>query len=421
MRAFRLATEIPWAITEEGLNNILAIASRTNGDPEAVAARLGRPLDNARNVAMRDGVAVIPVVGPLVRRASLFAEISGATSYATLARDFTTALEDPDVNAIILDIDSPGGEVNGVAELADMIFEARGEKPIVAYVSGAGASGAYWIASAADEVVAAETAIIGSVGVVMALVDTSKADEKAGIRKIDIVASQSPKKLADPTQKEGHARIQALVDSLCEVFVQKVARNRDLDRDAVIADFDRGWVAVGAAAVETGMADRLGSLEVLIAELQERTSAPPLFVPATGGMSHPTQEATMHVETNTAPAADTQPAITVEYVKTHHPDVAAALRREGAVAENQRIHEIEAVALPGHGELVATLKKNLDASSAEAAMQILKAEKSSSTRHLQAMQKDEAELETPEPSASAGGEGAGASEAELAKQIAAAG
>lgn len=421
MRAFRLATEIPWAITEEGLNNVLAIASRTNGDPEAVAAKLGRPLDNTRTVQMRGGVAVISIVGPLMRRADFFSRISGATSYETFATEFQAALESDEVRAIILDIDSPGGEVNGVSELADMIYAARGQKPVLAYVSGAGASGAYWIASAADEVVAAETAILGSVGVLMALIDTTKADEKAGIREIDIVASQSPKKLADPTKKEGHARIQALVDSLCEVFVAKVARNRGISRDEVITDFGEGWVEVGTAAVEAGLADRLGSLEGLIAELQERTSAQSLFVPASGGLSNSTMEATMDVETNPTPAAETSPAITVESVAANHPAIAAAFRREGAVAENARIHEIEAVAIPGHGPLVATLKQDLDVTAANAAMQILRAEKSAGASHIQALVKDEEALDAPAASASVGGEGATSTEEDLAKQIASAG
>ncbi|MCC3862679.1 S49 family peptidase, partial [Emcibacteraceae bacterium Y4] len=129
------------------------IAARQNEPPEAVAAKLGRELQNTHRLEMRENIAVLPLVGPLFRYANLFTQVSGASSYELLAKDFTAALENPEVQAIVLNIDSPGGEVNGCAELADMIYEARGRKPVIAYASGDAASGAYWIAAAADEIV----------------------------------------------------------------------------------------------------------------------------------------------------------------------------------------------------------------------------------------------------------------------------
>ncbi len=115
------------AITESALNNILTIATRQNESIEAVSARLGRELDNSYVSEVRDGVAIIPVVGPLFRYANLFTAISGASSYEILAKDFMAALDNPEITGIVMDIDSPGGEVNGCAEFASMIFEARGK------------------------------------------------------------------------------------------------------------------------------------------------------------------------------------------------------------------------------------------------------------------------------------------------------
>src|SRR5690606_27712141 len=111
---------------------------------------------------------------------NLFTRVSGATSTELLARDFQIALESPAVRAILFAVDSPGGEANGISELSDLIFEARGRKPMVAHVSGTGASGAYWIASSADEVVTADTGIVGSIGVILRILDTRQADAKAG-------------------------------------------------------------------------------------------------------------------------------------------------------------------------------------------------------------------------------------------------
>ncbi len=264
MRAWNKATSEPWAITQSALETILEIAERENEKPEAVAARLGRELQNTHTVIERDGVAVIPVTGPLFRYANLFTAISGATSYEILAQDFTVALDNPDINAIILNIDSPGGEVNGCAELANMIFAARGKKPIIAYASGDAASGAYWIASAADEVVVSETSGLGSIGVV-AVYRGAKPDKNAPTT-IEIVSSQSPFKRLNPETDEGRAKLQTRIDAMAEVFVNTLARNRGIEAAQVLEQFGGGDILIGAHAVNAGLADRIGSLEKLIAE-----------------------------------------------------------------------------------------------------------------------------------------------------------
>jgi signal peptide peptidase SppA len=270
--AFRLASSQPWAIEPDALRTVLQVAART-GDPVALSTRLGRPLDNARNVEVRGDVALIPIRGPIFRHAGLFTEVSGATATGTLARDFQTALDNPAVRTIVFDIDSPGGEVTGIHELANQILAARGRKAIKAYIGGIGASAAYWIASAASEVIVAETAMVGSIGVVSSYVDTRERDAKNGIRQIDIVSSASPDKRLDPTSDAGRAALQRVVDSLGDVFVNSVARNRGVSAKKVIADFGRGFVMTGAYAVKAGMVDGLGSLEGVIAGKAARQPA----------------------------------------------------------------------------------------------------------------------------------------------------
>ena len=264
----------PWAITEAGLEVVIGIASRgehfTAAVEKALEARAGQPLRNARTVEMRDGVAMIPVAGPLMRHASMLTEISGATSYGALRKDLQVAVDDPAVTAILLNIDSPGGEVNGCAELADAIFAARSSKPIVAYVGGTGASAAYWLASAAGEVVCSDTAILGSIGVRTALVDDAKKQDAAGERKIEIVSSQSPYKRTDPASEDDRARVQATIDQLAEVFVGAVARNRGATAATVLSSYGQGGVMVGRHAVEAGLADRIGSFESTLASMAQR-------------------------------------------------------------------------------------------------------------------------------------------------------
>lgn len=269
MRVWNKAADEPWAITSSALTTILDIAARQNAPPEAVAAKLGRELQNSYRLEMRDGIAVLPVVGPLFRYANLFTQVSGASSYELLAKDFTQAVENPDVKAIILNIDSPGGEVNGCAEFADMIHEARGVKPIVAYASGDAASGAYWIAAAADEIVVSKTSALGSIGVVG--VYRGNKDEDA----VEVVSSQSPYKRIDPDTDDGRARLQKRIDAMADVFVEAVAKYRGVASSHVQNHYGSGDVFIGDAAVKQGLADRIGSFEKLLFELSGNTVSEP--------------------------------------------------------------------------------------------------------------------------------------------------
>lgn len=359
MRAWNKATSEPWAITQSALETILEIAERENEKPEAVAARLGRELQNTHTVIERDGVAVIPVTGPLFRYANLFTAISGATSYEILAQDFTVALDNPDINAIILNIDSPGGEVNGCAELANMIFAARGKKPIIAYASGDAASGAYWIASATDEVVASETSGLGSIGVV-AVYRGAKPDKNAPTT-IEIVSSQSPFKRLNPETDEGRAKLQTRIDAMAEVFVQTLARNRGIEAAQVLEQFGGGDILIGAHAVNAGLADRIGSLEKLIAEFSA-SSNPALqrgfLLPATTKketvmdlptltQDHPTLLAEVQTTAKTAERSRIQTILASEEAKdrgdlAQHLAFATDMTPDAAVAMLAKAPKIEA-------------------------------------------------------------------------------
>ena len=282
-RLMHLASAIPWAISPTWLSTILTIANREGPGPEAVAKELGRPLENTRAVEMRGSVAVIPVHGPIFRRANLFSEVSGATSVQVLATDLHLALDTEDVSAVLLDIDSPGGEANGISELAAMIFASRGRKPIHAYVGGTGASAAYWIAAACDRIHIGDTASVGSIGVVRA-VPNPKASSAGDI---EIVSSQSPNKRPDVTTEDGRAVYQTEVDELATVFVSRVATYRGVSVDTVLARFGKGACLVGASAVAAGMADDLASFEAVLASLSTSTTSAPMGAQA----SHPTASA----------------------------------------------------------------------------------------------------------------------------------
>src|SRR5262245_58876590 len=118
LRAFSMACSTPWAITPEALRQILEIAAREHiPDFDVVEARRTRRVDQTDTMTVREGgVAILPVVGPIFRYANLFTEFSGGATISSMARDFNTAINDPQVKAIILNVDSPGGEITGIGE-----------------------------------------------------------------------------------------------------------------------------------------------------------------------------------------------------------------------------------------------------------------------------------------------------------------
>jgi signal peptide peptidase SppA len=319
MRVWNKAADEPWAITSSALTTILDIAARQNAPPEAVAAKLGRELQNSYRLEMRDGIAVLPVVGPLFRYANLFTQVSGASSYELLAKDFTQAVENPDVKAIVLNIDSPGGEVNGCAEFADMIHEARGVKPIIAYASGDAASGAYWIAAAADEIVVSKTSALGSIGVV-GVYRGNKGEDA-----VEVVSSQSPYKRLDPDTDDGRARLQKRIDAMADVFVDAVAKYRGVASSHVQNHYGSGDVFIGDAAVKQGLADRIGSFEKLLSEL----SGNPVSEPSPHSINPNQQEKSMD---------------DIQSLREAYPDLTASLEqdavKQGVATERSRVQGI---------------------------------------------------------------------------------
>jgi ClpP class serine protease len=326
-------------MTEEALRLMLSVVER-HVDVEALEKIRGQRLKDTEKAIIRSGVGVIPVRGPLFKRANLMTEHCGATSYESVLRDFHEMLASDQVQSIILDIDSPGGEANGCSELADHIFEARGQKPIAAYIGGTGASAAYWIASACDRVFSSDSAIVGSIGVQSAL----RSEKSEG--EIRFVSSQSPNKNCDPGTEEGAREVQTVIDGLADVFISKVARNRGVGRETVLENFGKGSVFVGVEAQKRGLIDEITTLESVIANYGAHK---------------------MTVE-----------SITAEFIAANHPSIAEHFMNIGASrtlarfeAEQKRVASIRSLAEGQVSEdfTKALFERNL--SCQEAAVEIL--------------------------------------------------
>jgi signal peptide peptidase SppA len=262
-------------------------------DLDAIEARLGQPLQREpQGYQVRDGVAVIPIEGIVARRMNLLTRISGGVSTELVARDVQNAVADSAVKAILLDVDSPGGSVEGVQALADSIFAARSRKPIVALANERMSSAAYWLGSSASEVYAAsDTAAVGSIGVVMSHVDTSQREAMAGIKTTEIYSGKYKRVASEhaPLTDEGREYLQAQTDAVYSIFVDQVARNRGVSTATVLSKMADGRTFLGRQAQTAGLIDGIATLDQLVSDLaagrkpvQRRAlySAPPVAKPA---------------------------------------------------------------------------------------------------------------------------------------------
>lgn len=297
-----------------------------------------------RGYRVVDGVAVISAMGGLVHRTKLAADSSLLIGYNDLAVDVEDALGKSDVHAIALVMDSPGGEVAGAFELAERIYSARGRKPIVAVADGMAASAAYLAASAADEVVLTNTSYVGSIGVVMRHVDFSRALANDGITVSHIFAGEhkidgNP---YQPLPDAVRAALQADIEGLYQMFVQAVAKHRGMDEQAVRDT--RAGVYRGVAAVAARLADRIGTVDAVVAELATRRSH--TVATAVGISLQPWETSMSEASANAAAAAPAAPAGATTTTTTAAAPATASqadldkARAEGAAAERARVTAI---------------------------------------------------------------------------------
>jgi signal peptide peptidase SppA len=283
LRAF---VQTPWAILPEKLAVLEEIVMRhalgEKLNAEEVQARIHGASRPEPRTVHQDGqsqvntVAVLPLFGTIFPRGNLMTQVSGATSAETFGKQFAALLEDPKVDAIVLDVDSPGGNIQGIEEVSKQIYDARGTKPIVAVANHTMASAAYWIGSAADEVVTTPSGEVGSIGVFTVHEDVSAALAQEGV-KLTLVQAGKYKTEGNPYEplsEEGKAYYQEQVNQAYENFVAAVARNRGVSAETVKADFGEGRMAGAAQAIEKGMADSVGTLDGTIARILQLTTAP---------------------------------------------------------------------------------------------------------------------------------------------------
>lgn len=279
------------------------------------------------------GVAIISVVGSLVNRGAWVGASCGLVSYEGIKYQLQQAGNDPKATAVILDIDSPGGEAVGAFEVADEVRALAAKKRVVAVVNGIACSAAYAIASGATEIVTTQTGVSGSIGVVMLHVDYSEALADEGVKPTLIFAGahKVDGNPFEPLPKAVKAELQDEVNSFRALFLQTVAlgRGQRLTEDAARQTEARSYI--GGEAVNVGLADRIGTFESVLTELSSR--AP------TGRSTSRTSKGASMSETTGAPAAEN-----VGISKAEHDTAVTTARAEGhkagAVEATTRIKAI---------------------------------------------------------------------------------
>jgi signal peptide peptidase SppA len=268
----------PWAILPQTLRAIVELIDyRVAGQrlsEEEIRERIGAG-PARRPSQTRQGVAVLPLYGVIAPKATLMSDISGGTSLYDWRRAFGEALADPNVAAILIDVDSPGGVTDLVPEVAADIRGARGRKPIVAVANTMAASAAYWLAAQADELVVTPSGEVGSIGVLCAHDDISGLQQQMGVKTSLISAGKykTEGNPFEPLSEEARAALQERVDEMYGMFTRDVAKGRRVTAGQVRDGFGEGRLVSALNAVKLGMADRVATLEQTLARMLQATSS----------------------------------------------------------------------------------------------------------------------------------------------------
>jgi signal peptide peptidase SppA len=222
-----------------------------------------------------DGVEVMQLFGVLGPRMNLMTEFSGGTSTQKFGQEFDRAMADPGISAVLFEVDSPGGVMTGTDELRNKIFQARGKKPIKALGRGQVASAAYYVATAADELIVTSSTEVGSIGVFAVTNDKTAMYEQLGV-KFHVWRAGENKYAGNPYETVTEDRrkvLQARVEGPYQMFIQAVAANRGVSVEKVEKEFGQGTSFIASESLRRGMVDRIATLEQVLGELRASAAA----------------------------------------------------------------------------------------------------------------------------------------------------
>ena len=271
----------PWAMMPDRLNAVAAVLARWSHNEPASAETMERvAADKAARSARREqlaaaggnGIAVLPLYGVVTQRGNQVDDVSGPGSVSTqrFASALREAIADPAVGGILIDIDSPGGSVYGVAELADEIIAARAQKPVVAIANSLAASAAYWIGASCSEMYVTPGGEVGSIGVWQAHFDYSEALARDGVKPTLISAGKYKVEGNPyaPLDADAQSFMQSRVDDYYAAFTKAIAKGRNVPISQVRSGMGEGRVLGADAALAQNMVDGVSTFSDVVKKMQ---------------------------------------------------------------------------------------------------------------------------------------------------------
>lgn len=296
----RAVLDQPWAILPQKLDAVLAVLSQRAAGRYATAEDIraalgGEGVPQAR-ASIGGGVAVLPLQGLIVPRASGIEESSGVQSLQRFGAWVDEATANEQVHTLLLDVDSPGGSVALVAETWAKLMAARSAgKRVVAHVNSLAASAGYWIASAADEIVCTPSGEVGAIGVITVRADYSKAEmEGASFHVLTSGRYKAEGHPLTPFTDEEKAATETRLDEFYSMFTGHVAKGRGVAPSAVRSGFGEGRLLSASAAKAAGMVDKIATFEDTLARLTTKRS---VRVATRAQANQPGLAAALHVPT----------------------------------------------------------------------------------------------------------------------------
>lgn len=270
-----MSTHLPdarfWAGTEESFNAYLAAAHWAHTVDIKAYYDDDEDEDSPRLLSKQGNVAVISINGPLVPGAPWYARYRGMTGYDEIRQALIAAAQDPEVGAILLDVNSGGGAVSGVTDVADLVQSIdRQLKPVEAITTGTMASAALWVGASARKVSAGKVAEVGSIGVITVMQSVKAMYEKMGIdtkvlRSAEFKAMGHP---LDPINDKAEKEITAQLTQMDAMFLSYMAEARGLPEQQARERFGNGRVFIGQAALEVGLVDSITTFDAVISAMQ---------------------------------------------------------------------------------------------------------------------------------------------------------
>ena len=266
-------TSSPWMITESAMKMICEIVeAHITGKLSQEDIRIRyqesrQEMNGKHNHQNVLGIGVLQLAGPIFPKANLMTELSGATSVEQFRSDFRAMLSDKSVDAILLDIDSPGGHASQIAEMASEIREARDVKPIWSIANTSATSAAYYLGAQADKMFASPSSLVANVGTILVYRDDSKKNEMFGIKETPIVSSKLKGVGYGPLDDEKLAYLQAMTDDINNDFIRNVALGRRVSEDEIREKLGDAAILTANQALEKGAVDGIATFDEVVSEM----------------------------------------------------------------------------------------------------------------------------------------------------------